>query len=169
MRALLILAVLAAVAHANPPTAADEIALAKKLATALDNGGPLGTLVDPVEGVHVWWVPASEETEQTQLRAGDKIAARLADANMTPYMKAHYASMAADELRYAIAHLDVEPAHADAPIYQIDCTRTLDVRAHRAMLVGLAIDWPGAVKITFVVRAGKLYVSSIHMRTPCEA
>jgi hypothetical protein len=168
MRALAIVALLGGVAHAGPPTAADEIALATKLAAVLDSGAPLGPLADPVEGVHVWWVPGAEEIEQTQLHAGDQPSARFATTNMTPWMQQHYGSEAATDLRYALAHLDVEPKHPDAAAYRIDCTRTTDVRAPRATLVGLALDRSGGVKITFVVRAGKLYVSSIHVRTPCE-
>lgn len=168
MRAVAMLAVLAGVAHADPPTATAELALAKQLAAVLDSGAPLGGLADPVEGVHVWWVPGSEETEQTQLHAGDKPSARFAGTNMTPWMQQHYGSEAAKDLRYALAHVDVAPKQPSDAAYQVDCTRTSDVRAPRAMLVGLALERRGGVKVTFVVRAGKLYVSSIHVLTPCE-
>jgi hypothetical protein len=159
-----------AVASAAPakPTAAQQIALPQKLAAVLDRGAPLGDLADPVEGVHVFWTPASEEIEQTQFHATDKPADKLADVNMTPYMKQHYAGEVADDVRYALAHLDVDPAKPDAAAYQIDCGRR-DVRAPRATLSNLVLERAGAVKITFVVRDGKLYVSSIHAMTPCEA
>jgi hypothetical protein len=161
--------VIVSVASAAPakPTAAQQIALAQKLAAVLDRGAPLGDLADPVEGVHVWWTPGSEEIEQAQFHAADKPADKLADVNMTPYMKLHYAGEVADDVRYALAHLDVDPAKPDAAAYQIDCGRT-DVRAPRATLSNLVLERAGAVKITFVVRSGKLYVASIHAMTPCE-
>lgn len=63
--------------------------------------------------------------------------------------------------------LDVDPKHPDADSYQVDCTRG-DVRAPRATLGHLTLDRRGGVKLTFVVRAGKVYLSSIHQMTPCE-
>ncbi len=160
---------LAATAHAKPPTAADETALARKLAVVLDSGAPLGELADPDEGVHVWWVPGSEEIEQAQLHAADKPAVVFAKTEMTPWWQQHYAGEAAKDLRYALAHLDVDPKRPDDVAYQVDCTRSADVRAPRATLVGLVLERHGGVKVTYVIRAGKLYVSSIHQMTPCEA
>jgi hypothetical protein len=161
--------VIASVASAAPakPTTAQQIALAQKLAATLDRGTPLGDVADPVEGVHVFWTPASEEIEQTQFHATDKPSDKLADVNMTPYMKQHYTGQVAADLRYALAHLDVDPAKPDADAYQIDCMRS-DVRAPRATLANLVLERAGSVKITFVVRGGKLYVASIHAKTPCE-
>ncbi|HEY1548107.1 MAG TPA: hypothetical protein VGG28_09805 [Kofleriaceae bacterium] len=169
MRWLVAIAIVS-VASASPakPTTAQQIALAQKLAAALDRGAPLGDVADPVEGIHVWWTPGSEEIEQTQFRATDKPSAKLADVNMTPYMKQHYAGDVAAGVRYALAHLDVDPAKPDAAAYQIDCMRS-DVRAPRATLSNLVLERVGGVKVTFVVRNGKLYVSSIHAMTPCEA
>jgi hypothetical protein len=159
MRGAAILIATYAVASAAPTA---------KLADALDRGAALGELADPNEGVHVWWTPGSEETEQAQFHAGDKPSDKLADVNMTPYMKQHYGNEVARGVRYAVAHLDVDPAKPDAPAYQIDCARSSDVRAPRAKLSNLVLERPGDVKVTFVVRAGKLYVSSIHLLTPCE-
>jgi len=168
MRAVSVVCFLVATAHAKPPAAADETALASKLATVLASGAPLGTLADPDEGVHVWWVPGSEEIEQTRLHATDKPAAAFAKTEMTPWMQQHYGTEAAKDLRYALANLDVDPKRPDDPAYQIDCTRPTDVRAPRASLVGLTLERRGGIKVTFVIRAGKLYVSSIHQMTPCE-
>ena len=164
---LVLIATSAAAAPVAKPTTADQIALSRALAAKLDSGAPLGDLVDPVEGVHVWWVPGSEEIEQTKLRAGDKPADSFAKTEMTPYVKQHYASDAAAEIRYALAHLDVDPKQPDGDAYQVDCMRD-DVRAPRATLSNLTLERRGGVKLTFVVRAGKLYVSSIHQMTPCE-
>jgi hypothetical protein len=168
MRAISVVCLLAATAHAKPPTAADEIALARKLAAALDSGGPLGELADPDEGVHIWWVPGAEEIEQTQLHAGDKPAAAFAKTEMTPWTQQHYGAEVAQNVRYSLAHLDVDPKRPNDPAYQVDCARTDDVRAPRATLVGLVLERHGGIKVTYVLRAGKLYVSSIHVMTPCE-
>jgi hypothetical protein len=164
---LVLIATAASAAPASKPTVADQIALSRAVAAKLDGGGPLGDLVDPVEGVHVWWVPGSEEIEQTRLHARDKPADLFAKTEMTPYVQQHYASDTAAEIRYALAHLDVDPKHPDADSYQVDCTRS-DVRAPRATLGHLTLERRGGVKLTFVTRAGKLYLSSIHQMTPCE-
>jgi hypothetical protein len=166
MRALAVMLLVSATADAKPPTNADVVKLAGRLATALDHDVPLGDLVDPQDGVHVWWPPGSEDIEMTQLHATDTPTTRFAKTEMTPWYQANYGKQAAIALRYALAHLDIAPKQPDAAQYAVDCTRH-DVQAPRAMLAGFVLERRGDVKVTFVTRGDKLYVASVHVEMPC--
>ncbi len=121
----------------NTPTAADETALARKLAVVLDSGAAARRAGRSwTKACTSWWVPGSGEIEQAQLHAADKPRRGLReDRDDAVVAVQHYAGEAAKDLRYALAHLDVDPAPRRCGVSG-RLHRSADVRAPRATLAG---------------------------------
>jgi|HubBroStandDraft_6_1064221.scaffolds.fasta_scaffold495273_2 hypothetical protein len=167
MRALVLVMLLAAPVRAQPPTSEDAVILAGRLATALEDDVPLGDLVDPQEGLHVWQRPGVAFVDQTQFHAVDQPSKRIAASRMNAYYRENYARLVAAGLRYSLAHLDVDPRKPNAASYDLDCEGE-PMLPRRATLTRFVLERRGDVKVTFVVRNDKLYVASIYLDDPCS-
>ena len=173
-RSLAVLVVaLAAGADAAPvaapaaPKPADALAVAGRLARALDRDQPLAGIADPEHGIRVWYEPASEPVQAGTLAGRGAPSRQLAKMFERPNLRTSYAHDAAASIRYALAHVEIEPRDPDAARFQVDCTNARDVHPVKALFAHGALVRRGDVEVRFVVRGARVYVSDVLVYDAC--
>ena len=116
--------------------------------------------------MHLWQRPGVAFIDEAQLHAADKPSRRIAASSMNDYYIKSYAKLVAKSLRYTLAHVDVDPSKPGAAIYDVECGRDTRLPA-RATLSSFVLERKGDVKVTFVVRDGKLYVANVYLDDAC--
>jgi hypothetical protein len=168
--AVLVVALAAGAAAAPAPAApkaADALAVAGRLARALDRDAPLAGIADPVGGIRVWYEPASEPVQAGTLVGRGAPSRQLAKMFERPNLRASYAHDVAAGVRYALAHVELDPRDPDAARFQVDCMNPKDVHPPKALFAHGALVRRGAVEVRFVVRGARVYVSDVFVYDAC--